>query len=95
MKTVQEVIGYAKEYLWLGMGKYQREEVAKKGKPEASDQKLHGALQYKLCEGFDRLMASFGEVTKKDVAMMIEAWVIAQGTRQPAKPLDAMEWSDG
>ncbi len=86
MKSTIEAIEYAKEYLWNGLIK------ERKTKP-ASEMNLHRALQYKLCECVDRLISNFGYFSREHVALLVESWVMAQGTHQPAKPLDVMEIS--
>jgi hypothetical protein len=81
MTHVLEVIQYAREYLWATLPPPAQ-------RTPANEYKLHGELQYRLCEGAERLLASFGEVTRKDVALMVEAWILAQEAIQPERPLE-------
>jgi hypothetical protein len=49
--------------------------------------RLHRQLQYLLCGAVDNLMENFGEVTRRDVAYIVESWIITQGTRGAHNPL--------
>lgn len=41
---------------------------------------INRSLNYLLCGAIDRIFDEFGEVTKKDLILLIESWVMAQGT---------------
>lgn len=69
MKDIHAYLDYAREYLYCPVT----------ATCPVKDCILHPTLQYWLCDGYDRLKRSFGEVTHKDVAMMVEAWVLAAG----------------
>jgi hypothetical protein len=81
MTHILEVIQCAREYLWATLPPPAQ-------RTPANEYKLHGELQYRLCEGAERLLASFGEVTRKDVALMVEAWLLAQEAIQPERPME-------
>lgn len=68
MNSVLEMKEYAEDYLFSRFRK----------SPEIY--KMQGSLNYLLCTSFDRIKAEFGEVTKHDVALLIESWIMAQGT---------------
>lgn len=49
---------------------------------------LNRGLQYRLLEGCDRIRSTFGEVTKRDVVMLVEIWCTVNAyTRH--KPLES------
>ena len=51
--------------------------------PEGVDRekhRLHKNLNFFLCDAEARLHDAFGEVTRKDIALLVEAWILAQGT---------------
>lgn len=56
---------------------------------------LHRSLQYRLCMAIEGLKKSFNEVTRKDVALLIEAWVMAQPTTRPDRPIRPITQPDG
>jgi hypothetical protein len=80
--TVQLLVAHARRYLWNGLSRDRQKQYT------PDEIILNGALNYRLHEAYDRLMVNFGEITLKDIAMMIEAWIMAQGTLRPAKPYD-------
>lgn len=85
--TQQEALDFAREYLLrLGVGQaYPTREY-----------RLNGQLQYRLCVALDRLRATFNEVTRKDVALLVEAWVMAQAPVAPKTPiLHESQFDDG
>ena len=86
--NLQEVLAFARDYL-LRLGPNQQA-------CPASEFRLHGQLQYRLCGAIDRLQKEFKEVTRKDVALLCEAWVMAQAPVRPNKALlHDTEWDDG
>jgi len=46
---------------------------------------INRSLNYLLCTSVDRIYEEFGEVTKKDVILLIESWIMAQGTQASHK----------
>ncbi len=59
------------------------------------DYRLHKQLQYLLCHGVDRIQSQFGEVTQREVVMLVESWVMAQGTSPGShRPLQAASGID-
>ena len=82
MDSVIQAIAYAREFLWEGLPRH--------GRGLKSDYALHGNLQYRLCRCVEHLIASFGEATRKDVALIVLAWIAGQsqvpGERQ--EPLE-------
>lgn len=48
---------------------------------------INGQLNYRLCGAFDHFQKQFGEVTRKDVVMLIESWIMAQSAVAPESPL--------
>jgi hypothetical protein len=85
LMNLTEILQYAKEYL----------------KPDhdirpVSEFRLHGQLQYRLCGTVERLQRHFKEVTHKDIALLCEAWIMAQAAVRPQKALlHDSEWDDG
>ena len=96
MKNILEAIEFAETYLWSSLRQAKRDGLIDRTEIDKQPglRSLHRALQYRLCECCERLLKQFGEVTRKDVAFLIEAWVMAQGTSKPAKPMPSMEWQD-
>lgn len=93
--TIQDFLKFALQY------SYQR--VGADNKLPIDKFHLHPGLQYRLCEAYDNLIKMFGEITRKDIALLIEAWVMAQGNLRPDKPirycrqpcnLTDFEWAD-
>jgi hypothetical protein len=66
MKDVHEAIRYAIDYLFC---KFTMDSNA--------GYRLNRSLQYQLCNAYERIDRNFGEVTKKDMALLIETWCIA------------------
>lgn len=60
---VHEMIQYTKEYLYKS--KFQAEPIG--------EYRLNGKLQYLLCGAFERLTKEFGEITRHDIAHLVEA----------------------
>lgn len=81
MTLQEQMLQQARTYLWNDLPTDERDIHS------VTDFKLNKQLQYMLCNAFDRLVCEFGEVTNKDVAMLVEAWIMAQGTLSPNKPL--------
>lgn len=81
--TQREVLARAVEYFHNGTTM----------KRPAEAYKLHPSLQYRLCMAHQRLQRWFGEheITMRMIAPLLEAWVMAQGTKRPAKPI-AIGW---
>lgn len=77
--TIQDFLKFALEYSFGRVGA--------DNKLPINHFHLNPGLQYRLCEAFDNLMRMFGEVTRKDIALLIEAWVMAQGNLRPDKPI--------
>ncbi len=63
MTRIQDMLAFALTYL-------------RKGLP-TQGYKLQGNLQYRFCVATDRLLETFGEVTKKDIANLVDAWCMA------------------
>ncbi len=74
-RSRREIINYAIHYLWQDM--FQPE-------PEHRYY-LHRGLNFLICDTESRLHAEFGEVTNKDIALAVEAWILAQGTGHDRK----------
>lgn len=70
---IHDIIKYAIEYL-------RRSTI----QPKPLDEyRLNGKLQYLLCRAFGRLTKEFGEVTRRDVAFLVEAWVMSASSANP------------
>ncbi len=44
---------------------------------------VHPELQYLIIDAKGRIEDAFGEVTKRDLVLLAEAWIMAQGTKNP------------
>ena len=81
MNNVIEALVYAKEYLKLTYPH------VRLNKEKYQTIELHRQLNYLLCGYIDSTVIAFGEVTRKDIANFIEAWIAAQGTLKPERPI--------
>jgi hypothetical protein len=84
--TQKEAIDFARAYLWdESCFKDHKQTPHDKGGKNVirggliDDYHLHGSLQSHLCQAYARLVATFGEgeVNKKDIAHIVEAWKLS------------------
>ena len=81
--TQDQATRFAREYLWnrycfkdQELQTYDQGGINVEFHGAIEDYKLHPSLQFHLCKSFDRLDTTFDEITTKDIALLVEAWIL-------------------